>query len=63
MTSNIKVAFEFMKSILAEADIDILLPVIMDLVIQETNAERCQVLLYSDSGEILFNRGRKKGDV
>ncbi|MGH7454838.1 MAG: sigma 54-interacting transcriptional regulator, partial [bacterium] len=55
--------FEICKSVFAAADIDKLLPFLLDLVIKETNAERCRIVLYDEKGEILFNRGRKKGTV
>ena len=53
--------FEICKSVFAAADIDKLLPFLLDLVIKETNAERCRIVLYDEEGEVLFNRGRKKG--
>ncbi|MGH7490950.1 MAG: sigma 54-interacting transcriptional regulator [bacterium] len=53
--------FEICKSVFAAADIDKLLPFLLDLVIKETNAERCRIVLYDAKSEVLFNRGRKKG--
>ena len=62
MESYLRTIFEFSKSIFATADIKELLPVIEDLVIKETNAERCRVVLYSDEAEQIENIGRVVSD-
>lgn len=60
MASDFKKLFEFGKSFFAEADIEKFLPLILDVVIEYTNAERCRIVLYDDDGEALFNKGRKR---
>jgi transcriptional regulator with GAF, ATPase, and Fis domain len=60
MTSYFEKLVEFCKSIFASADIEKLLPIILDLVIDETHAKRSKIVLYGDDGEMLFNRGRRR---
>lgn len=62
MIQDIRVTFDFMKSVLVNADIDTILPVIQDLVIEHTGADRCKVVLFDDGGEPIIDRSRQKGD-
>ncbi len=63
MASYIKMLFDFSKSVFANADIDQLLPVIQDLVLQETGAERCQIALFSSNGQTILDRVRVRDNV
>ncbi len=60
MIGDIETTFEFMKSLLINADIDTLIPIIQDLVIEKTTADRCKIVLFDEQGIAIIDRSRKR---
>jgi Nif-specific regulatory protein len=57
--SSYRTLFEIGKALIAESDIDKLLPQAMDRVIEQTNAERGLIIVYGDGEEIEFQAARR----
>ncbi len=63
MASYLKELFEYGKSLLATADIETLLPKVIDLVIKETQSQRCRIILWTADGKEIENVGKVAGAV
>jgi transcriptional regulator with GAF, ATPase, and Fis domain len=56
--SSYRTLFEIGKALIAESNIDRLLPQAMDQVIEQTQAERGLIIVYGDEGDIRFQAAR-----
>jgi len=56
--SSYRTLFEIGKALVAETDIAKLLPLAMDKVIEQTNAERGMIMVYGKNGELLSETAR-----
>lgn len=56
--STYRTLFEIGKALVAETDLDTLLPILMDKVIEQTGAERGMITVLGDRGELLFETAR-----
>ncbi len=56
--STYRTLFEIGKALVAETDLDTLLPILMDKVIEQTGAERGMITVLGDQGELLFETAR-----
>jgi Nif-specific regulatory protein len=59
--SSYRTLFEIGKALVAETDINKLLPLALDKVIEQTKAQRGMILVYGENGGFLFETARDAG--
>jgi len=57
--SNSQTLFEISKALVAETDLNKLLPLAMDKVIEQTHAERGLIIVYGEEDELIFEAARQ----